>query len=124
MHSGKRWGRILVVDDQAPITEILREMLGTLGYTVKVAMTGEDGLDQVATFQPDVVILDLSLPGMMGAEVLDRLRQTHPHIAVIAMTGHPDRARGILERGAVAYLAKPFDLMTLRRVVGRVLGEK
>ena len=123
MHSGKRWGRILVVDDQAPITELLHELLGTLGYTVKVAMTGEEGLDHVATFQPDVVVLDLSLPGMMGAEVLDHLRQTHPHIAVIAMTGNPERAKGILERGAVAYLAKPFDLATLRQVVGRVLGE-
>ena len=124
MNQSKRRGRVLVVEDQSSVATLLNDLLGKLGYTVKIAMTGEEGLNHVATFQPDVVVLDLTLPGMMGGEVLDRLRQTDPQIAVVAMTGDPDRAKGILERGAVAYLAKPFNLATLRQVLGRLLEER
>jgi CheY-like chemotaxis protein len=112
--------RILVVEDQARVASLLNEFLGGSGYSVKVAATGEEGLDHVDAFQPDVVVLDLTLPGMMGAEVLDRLRGTHPHVPVIAMTGDPERAKGIIERGAVACLMKPFQPTALGEVVGKV----
>jgi CheY-like chemotaxis protein len=116
--------RVLVVEDQANIASLLNEFLGGSGYRVKIAATGEEGLDHVSAFQPDIVLLDLTLPGMMGAEVLDRLRGTHPHVPVIAMTGDPERAKGIIERGAVACLMKPFQPTTLRDVMLTAFGAK
>src|SRR5215207_11554791 len=104
MPKPERSRRVLVVEDEAPICGLLNELLGRLGFGVKIANTGEQGIDDVATFQPDVVLLDLTLPDMTGAAVLDRVRQTHPHIAVVAMTGNPNLASGIIERGAVACL--------------------
>ena len=94
-----------------------------MGYAVKASLSGEDALDEVLTFEPDVVLLDLTLPGITGGEVLDALRQTHPRIPVIAMTGDPQRATGIVARGAVAYLAKPFSVQTVRQAIRAALGE-
>lgn len=115
--------RVLVVDDDAQVASLLRELLSTMGYAVKASLSGEDALDEVLTFEPDVVLLDLTLPGITGGEVLDALRQTHPRIPVIAMTGDPQRATGIVARGAVAYLAKPFSVQTVRQAIRAALGE-
>jgi CheY-like chemotaxis protein len=81
--------RVLVVEDQASIAALLNEFLRVSGYAVKIATTGEEGLDHVAAFQPDLVVLDLTLPGMMGTEVLDRLREIRPDLAVIATPNAP-----------------------------------
>jgi len=113
-------GRVLVVDDEPYVAAMLKEMVTYLGYAVEVAPTGEDGLRAVLAFQPDVVLLDISLPGMSGETVLEHLRVTHPHVAVIMVTGNADLevAQRTLDHGAFDYIAKPFDLVRLRQVLG------
>jgi CheY-like chemotaxis protein len=113
--------RVLVVDDQPSVTSLLRELLTPLGYTVKTAATGEEALDDVETFEPDVVLLDLTLPGMPGAQVLDTLRQTHPEIRIVAMTGDPHLGADSIGRGAVTCLRKPFGMQTVKDVLRELL---
>jgi len=114
-------GRVLVVEDDARIANLVGELLGVLDYTVKVALTGEDGLEQVPIFQPDVILLDLTLPGMTGGEVLDRLRQEYPDVPVVVMTGDRESASGTLARGAMAWLGKPFKIEALAKTLGDCL---
>jgi two-component system, OmpR family, response regulator VicR len=83
-------GRILVVDDDPDISRLLRELLSELGYIVKNAINGRDGLRLAEIFRPDVVSLDIAMPVMNGVEVLDGLRARHPSIRTIMMTGNQD----------------------------------
>jgi CheY-like chemotaxis protein len=91
---------------------------------VRRAGTGEEALDHVVTFQPDVVLLDLTLPSMTGGAVLDELRREHAHLPVIVMTGDPARAQGTAARGATACLLKPFNLEALAQTVHEVLEDR
>jgi len=111
--------RVLVVDDEPRVAELLHDALIHLGYAVRLAMDGAQALEIVAGYHPHVVLLDLTLPGMPGDAVLERLRRADPHLPVIAMTGDadPERARATLAQGAFDYIAKPFDLARLARVL-------
>jgi CheY-like chemotaxis protein len=116
--------RVLVVDDEPRVAELLNDTLIHLGYAVRLAENGTEALEIVAAYHPHVVLLDLTLPGMPGDVVLERLRQADPHLPVIAMTGDadPERARATLAKGAVDYIAKPFDLKVLARVVAAAVA--
>jgi CheY-like chemotaxis protein len=118
-------GRVLVVDDEPQIVDMLRELLVGLGYTVETARSGAQALQLVPEFKPDAVLLDLQMPGLSGLQVLDRLRRDDPGLPVIIVTGNTDVdvARSTLARGAFDYLRKPFQFDVLARVVGAaVLG--
>jgi CheY-like chemotaxis protein len=118
-------GRVLVVDDEPQIVDMLRELLVGLGYTVETARSGAQALQLVPEFKPDAVLLDLQMPGLSGLQVLDRLRLDDPGLPVIIVTGNTDVdvARSTLARGAFDYLRKPFQFDVLARVVGAaVLG--
>jgi DNA-binding response OmpR family regulator len=119
-------GRVLVVDDEPHVAAMLDKMLGYLGYAVQVAPTGEDALDALPSFRPDVVLLDLTLPGMSGETVLERLGVTDPHVPVIMATGNTDLevAQRTLEQGAFDYIAKPFDVARLRQVLEAAMGSR
>lgn len=112
-------GRILVVDDEPQVGEVLSDLLGEFGYVVKVAVRGAEALRIVPVFQPDAVLLDLQMPEMSGVEVLNHLRRDHPLLPVIMVTGNadPDVARDMLSRGAFDYIRKPFSFEVLARVV-------
>jgi CheY-like chemotaxis protein len=112
-------GRILVVDDEPPIVDMLRDLLVELGYTVATAGHGAEALQLVPELKPDVVLLDLQMPGMSGLQVLDQLRRDHPGLPVVIVTGNTDVdvARSTLARGAFDYLRKPFQFDVLARVV-------
>jgi CheY-like chemotaxis protein len=112
-------GRVLVVDDEPQVVEMLRELLAELGYTVETAGHGAAALQRVPEFKPDVVLLDLQMPGLSGLQVLEVLRRDHPGLPVVIVTGNTDAdvARGTLARGAFNYLRKPFDFDVLARVV-------
>jgi two-component system OmpR family response regulator len=116
-------GRILVVDDEPQVCAMLGELLGEIGYAVKTAMRGAEALQIVPTFEPNVVLLDLQMPGMSGLQVLDHLRRDHPHIPVVVVTGNTDVevARTTLIRGAFDYVHKPFELDLLTRVVAAAI---
>ncbi|MFL5625113.1 MAG: response regulator transcription factor [Ktedonobacteraceae bacterium] len=106
---------ILIVDDDSRVTNALRRTLAYEGYQVSTAFDGEAALAIVRKKSPDLVILDLMLPGMDGLEVCRRLRNVHDTMAVLMLTARDtvaDRVTG-LETGADDYLVKPFALEEL-----------
>jgi len=115
--------RILVVDDEPNIVNLLRIGLKYEGFSVEAAQDGVEALRQAATFKPHLVVLDLSLPGMDGLEVAERL-QADPDLLIVMLTARdqvPDRILG-LQTGADDYVVKPFDydeLLARIRAVAR-----
>ncbi|WP_395319739.1 response regulator YycF [Fructilactobacillus frigidiflavus] len=110
--------KILVVDDEKPITDIEKFSLEKEGYEVEVAYDGEDALKKVEEATPDLIILDLMLPKIDGLEVAKEVRKTHnmPIIMVTAKDSELDKVLG-LEIGADDYVTKPFSN---RELVARV----
>jgi len=113
---------VLVVDDQAAIVEIVRDYLADAGFRVSTARSGEEALRQVRSITPDLIVLDLGLPGMDGLDVARTVRQTSgvPIIMLTARTEEADRVVG-LELGADDYLVKPFSPRELLARVRAVL---
>src|SRR5256884_9839972 len=106
---------ILIVDDDSRVTSALRRTLAYEGYHISSALDGEGALAIARTKSPDLVILDLMLPGIDGLEVCRRLRAVNDDIAVLMLTARDavaDRVAG-LETGADDYLVKPFALEEL-----------
>jgi two-component system response regulator MprA len=101
---------ILIVDDDTRITDLLRRILAYEGYSVAVAATGSDALDRTLERSPDLIILDIMLPGIDGLEVARRLRAAGDQVPILMLTARDaiaDRVKG-LETGADDYLVKPF----------------
>ena len=118
-------GRILIVDDEPNVASVLRDLLVELGHTVEAAGTASDGLRLVEEFAPDVVLLDLGLPGVRGDVVLARLRETRPALPVIVITGNDaELAQRMLADGAFNYLAKPFSMSRLAHVLEAALATR
>jgi DNA-binding response OmpR family regulator len=102
--------QILVIEDQEKLRTNLRQVLEQEGYQVAIAGTGEDGFSRAVTQSPDVILLDLGLPGRDGLEVLRDLRTAKVKTAVLVLTSRDtveDRVAG-LDAGADDYLVKPF----------------
>jgi len=101
--------RILVVDDDPMVASTIQRVLRPEGYDVDVALGGAAALDQVSERRPDLVVLDLMMPGIDGLEVCRRLRASGslPILMLTARSGTADRVRG-LDTGADDYLVKPF----------------
>jgi len=107
--------RVLVVDDDAKITSFLKRGLALEGYEVAVANGGQEALRLVAEQPPDLMILDLMMPGIDGLEVCRRVRAAGEELPVLILTARDavsDRVRG-LDMGADDYLLKPFALEEL-----------
>lgn len=107
---------ILVVDDSHLVTDIVKMRLESMGYQVSLAYTGEEALEKIWANVPDLVVLDIHLPGIDGYEVCRRLRQDEDpairNLPVIALTSMDDTRTGF-EAGVDDYLNKDFDLMEL-----------
>ncbi|MHC9531846.1 response regulator YycF [Dellaglioa sp. BT-FLS60] len=110
--------KILVVDDEKPISDIVKFNLTKEGYDVYTAYDGEEALEQVKEVEPDLILLDLMLPKVDGLEVARQVRKTYdmPIIMVTAKDGEIDKVLG-LELGADDYVTKPFSN---RELVARV----
>ena len=104
--------RILVVDDEVSIRESLRGILQDEGYLVSAAATGEQALDEVAKDPPDLVLLDIWLPGMDGLVVLEEIKKIYASLPVIIISGHGniDTAVRATKLGAFDYVEKPLSL--------------
>jgi DNA-binding response OmpR family regulator len=116
---------VLVVDDDQTVSDVVRRYLEQAGYEVVLAEDGADGLVAVATRRPDLVVLDLMMPGIDGIEVCRRLRKQLPDLPVIMLTAlgeEADRVLG-LEVGADDYVTKPFSprelVLRIRSVLRR-----
>jgi DNA-binding NtrC family response regulator len=116
-------GRLLLVDDDEAGCEMLTALFAPEGFEVLVAYDGETGLQRALADQPDVVLLDLRLPGLDGLTVLDRLHAARPALPVVMLTGHADVKTAVraTQLGAFDYLTKPIDLDEIALVVQRAL---
>jgi two-component system KDP operon response regulator KdpE len=115
-------GRVLVVDDEPEIRRVLRTGLGYHGFEVHAVGTGEEGLKHLSAWHPDVVLLDLGLPGVDGFEVLGRMQgQGRAAVIVVSvMPGERDKVRA-LDAGADDYIVKPFGMEELLARIRAVL---
>jgi len=114
---------ILLVDDDAAFRQVMAGELNHLGYNVAAVGSGEDAVQRVASDQPDVVLLDLRLPGMSGVETLKAIHATAPATEVIMLTGHGsiDTAIESIRIGAFDYVVKPCPLDELEMRIQRAL---
>ena len=118
--------RILVIDDDPTVTSVLRRGLAYEGYTVDTAGTGPQGLAVARDRTPDLVVLDLMLPGIDGFEVLKRLRSADETLPVLMLTARDapaDQVKG-LESGADDYVVKPFTFAVLAARVKALLRRR
>jgi two-component system KDP operon response regulator KdpE len=103
--------RILVIDDEKQIQRMLKTALTSYGYDIAEAPSGQEGLNQTATFHPDLIILDLGLPDLDGIEVIKRLREwTQTPIIILSVREDEEDKIQALDAGADDYLTKPFSM--------------
>ena len=109
--------KVLVVDDEPAIVEVLQTFLSRNGHTVRTAFDGPAALRSVRADRPDVVLLDLRMPGMGGLEVLRCIREIDHELKVIILSGILDEEtrQQVLDLGAHACFPKPIDLRVLER---------
>jgi two-component system nitrogen regulation response regulator GlnG len=116
--------KLLVIDDETSICWGLAELGKRLGHEVATASSAEEGLELAASQRPAAVLLDVRLPGMDGLAALPRLKEAAPAAAVIIMTAHGDLGTAVeaVRQGAFDYIAKPFDLVQIERLIERALA--
>ena len=112
--------KVLVVDDDPTIRDVLRIMLGFEGCQVVDAPDGESALVMFAAIRPDVVILDVSMPGMDGVDVCSQLKANPhpPRVVMLTARAQPEDERRALDAGADAYIRKPFSPLEVLELVG------
>ena len=118
--------RLLVVDDEATVTELLQEFLTTLGYEVEVAASGEAAVARIPVYRPDAVLSDLNMSGLTGLDVMRFARQADEETMVILITGETTTAVAIdaIRQGAYDYIIKPFELDDVQGSVERALANR
>ena len=106
---------ILLVDDEKEFTATLAERMGLRGLRVRCAYSGEEALKEIAAEKPDVVVMDVMMPGLKGLDILRHLKATNPEIQVILLTGQAGTRDGMegMKLGAFDYLLKPLELDAL-----------
>jgi two-component system cell cycle response regulator len=116
-------GKVLIVDDATDTVEIIRKLLSYEGYQVITASAGEEGVKMVEEENPEVVLMDISLPGIDGNEALRRIRQINPIVSVIMLTAFAtvDNAINALKEGASDFVKKPFENEHLVHLVNQCL---
>lgn len=112
---------IFVVDDEIEIVRLLTEVLSDEGYVVRSARDGASALDAITSSPPRLVLLDYSMPGMTGGDVLARLRANGLNDLPVVIMSASTRTEALRVPGAADFLAKPFDLDILLECVGRYL---
>jgi CheY-like chemotaxis protein len=124
--SGDRRPLVLLVEDSEPVRDAYSILLTESGYAVATAADGLSALSLAASNPPDIVLLDLGLPGMDGLHVVRALKlaPAAAHIPVVALTGtdDPQMRRACLEAGCAEYLIKPFPTHLLLRTIAEQLG--
>ena len=106
--------RILVVDDEAQITRVLKTTLSTQGYAIRTASDGRQGLQEVRTWSPDLVITDLRMPNMDGLDLCRSIRaESHIPIIVLSVKGEEATKVEALDAGVDDYVTKPFNINEL-----------
>ena len=115
--------RILVVDDEEHICELYKVELEDAGYTVSVAQSGKEAFEQVEKSSPDLIVLDIQMPGMSGIEILETLVGRDKGIPIILNTAYSHYKEDYTTWGADAYVVKSSDTSKLKSEIKRLLGE-
>jgi two-component system response regulator AtoC len=118
--------RVLVIDDDPGVRDYMEALVSRQGYEVSVAADGEEALRNLETTQPDLITLDVVLPGMDGLQTLEKLKQRLPDVPVVMLSGH-GQARNIVEamrRGASDFLRKPFEVEELELAFQKALEKR
>ncbi|BCG56685.1 response regulator [Paenibacillus sp. URB8-2] len=115
----KKKKKVLIVDDQNGIRILLMEVFNSEGYTTFQAANGKAALDIVRSDCPDLVLLDMKIPGMDGLEILKHIKEINTEIKVIMMTayGELDMIKEATKLGALMHFTKPFDIDEMRVAV-------
>src|SRR4051812_5725523 len=118
--------RILVIDDEAAIRDSLKMTLEYVGYEFIGAATGQEGLALAERDAPDLVLLDVKMPGMDGIEVLERLRNMNEALPVVVVSGHGTISTAVeaTKKGAFDFIEKPFASERVLVRLGNVLGSR
>ena len=126
MEGSASLARILVVDDEQGVREMLADFLQLEGYRVRIAADGTEAMDELRGARFELVICDLLMPVMGGLALLDELGEVAPDTALIAMTGFDTMQTAVeaLRRGAVDYMVKPFKLDEMNRAVQRAIEHR
>ncbi|GIN20289.1 MAG TPA: response regulator [Bacillus bacterium] len=115
--------KVLIVDDQFGIRTLLNEVLQKEGYEIFQAANGFQALSVTEQHAPDLVLLDMKIPGMDGLEILKKMKEINPDIRVLIMTayGELDLIEQTKKLGALAHFSKPFDIEEIRSAVKKYL---
>jgi excisionase family DNA binding protein len=118
--------RVLIVEDDDGVRNLLAKALSLADYQVHVAADGSAGLERLAQYSYDLLIVDLNLPGMNGLSLVRQARRTDPVVPAIVITGHSTEQSAIdaANLGVAAYLTKPVRVPRLLAAVARALGEE
>lgn len=112
--------RVLIIEDEVTLARNIQDYLEVDGLEAQVCGDGETGLAAFEAYCPDIVLLDLRLPGLDGLAVLDRLLGRDPAARVIMMSAHGEAQAAACRAGARAFLAKPLALSDLRRAIDQL----
>jgi DNA-binding NtrC family response regulator len=117
---------VMLVDDEVPFVETLSKRLGKRDLEIVAAYSGQEALEKLEATKVDVVILDVKMPGMDGIETLGRIKEAHPLVEVIMLTGHATVVTGVegMKLGAFDYLMKPCDIELLMTKVREAKARK
>ncbi|PIU52528.1 MAG: sigma-54-dependent Fis family transcriptional regulator [Deltaproteobacteria bacterium CG07_land_8_20_14_0_80_60_11] len=117
--------RVLILDDDRDISSLLSALMNKEGLTSVMAHDGETALRMVPLARPDMMLVDVKMPGIDGMEVLKRVKETNPHLPVVLITAYAEISASVaaMRAGAFDYLAKPFDHSEVIRVVRAALAE-
>ena len=118
----KTMRKLLVVDDEEKICLLMQEYFSQKGFEVRTVCRGDEALALANVFHPDVVVLDLLMPGISGAETLKQLKtlQPSPKVLMFSAADHEDVSRGALALGADFYISKPANLRQIEILINGV----
>ena len=118
--------KLLIVDDQRGIRRLLTEVFLEYGYEIESCSNGIKTLETIPEFDPDLIIMDVKMPGMNGIDVLKKIRETDSERKVIMMTAYGDQhyVNQAEALGVARFIIKPFDLNELKTQVSEILKDK
>ena len=111
--------KILVIDDEQVVCDVLKKFLTKKGYKASTALSGEEGIKKIKEEKPHIVLLDIRMPGMDGIETLKKIREIDKNIGIIMVTAVKENevGRKCMELGAYDYIIKPFSIDYLETVL-------
>ena len=114
--------RIMVVDDEENIRFLYKEELEDEGFAVELAKSGEEALEKLLDFKPDLITLDIKMPGMDGIEVLKRIREQDRKLPIVLCSAYGEYKQDFTTWASDAYVVKCADLTELKTTIRRLLG--